>query len=96
MLAHRRDLRRERILHALAPRARIGDEGALAALAHDEAGLLQRADGLPHGVAADLEFIAKLRLARQQIAHPQRTGRDGILDDAGQLRVQRNIARHRE
>ena len=96
VLAHRRDLRRERILHALAPRARIGDEGALAALAHDEAGLLQRADGLPHGVAADLEFIAKLRLARQQIAHPQRTGRDGVLDDAGQLRVQRNIARHRE
>ena len=95
-LAELRDLRRERILHALAAGVRVGDERAFAALAHDKALLLQCADGLTHGVAADVVGAAKLGLARQQVADLERAGGDAALDDAHELGVERDLAVERQ
>ena len=95
-LAELGDLRCERILHALAAGVRVGDERALAALAHDKALLFQRADGLTHGVAADVVGAAKLGLARQQVADLERAGGDAALDDAHELGVEGDLAVERQ
>ena len=90
------NFRRERILHALAARVRVSDERALAALSHDEALFFQRADGLTHGVAADIIRAAELGLARQQVADLERAGGDAALDDAHELGVERNFTVKRQ
>ena len=96
LLAQLGNFRREGVLHALAAAVGIGDKGALAALAHDEALFLQRADGLAHGVAADVVGAAELGLARQQIADLERAGGDAALDDAHELRIERDLAVERQ
>ena len=90
------NFRRERILHALAAGIRVSDERALAALAHDKALFFERADGLTHGVAADIVNAAELGLARQQVADLERAGGDAALDDAHELGVERNFAVERQ
>ena len=90
------NFRRERILHALAARVRVGDERALAALAHDKALFFERADGLTDRVAADIVNAAELGLARQQVADLERAGGDAALDDAHELGIERNFAVERQ
>ena len=90
------NFRRERVLHALAARVRVGDERALAALSHDKALLFERADGLTDRVAADIVNAAELGLARQQVADLERAGGDAALDDAHELGIERNFAVERQ
>ena len=87
-----RDLGGEGVLHALAAHVGIGHKGALAALAHDKALLLQRADGLADGVAADVKGLAQLRLGREQRADLDRAGGDAALDDPHQLGIEGDLA----
>ena len=93
-LAQRGHLGGEGVPHAPAVGGGVGHEGAAAALADHQSLVLQLADGLPHGVAADVHPAAQLRLAGQQIAHGQRTGGNIAFDDAHQLGIQGNIAVH--
>ena len=95
-LAQRGNLRRERIAHAAAVGVGVGHEGALAALAHHQPLLLQLADGLTDGIAADVQCAAELRLGGEQVADVQRAGGDAAFDNADQLRIQRNVAVERE
>ena len=86
----------ERIAHAAAVGVGVGHEGALAALAHHQPLLLQLADGLTDGIAADVQRAAELRLGGEQVADVQRAGGDAAFDNADQLRIQRNVAVERE
>ena len=70
----------------------IGHEGAAAPLTDHQSLILQLADGLADGVAADIQRAAQLRLAGQQVAHSQNAGGDIALDDAHQLGIQRDVA----
>ena len=95
-LAQRGYLGGEGVAHAPAVGGRIGHEGAAAPLADHQSLVLQLADGLAHGVAADIHPAAQLGLAGQQVAHGQRAGGDVALDDAHQLGIQGNVAVHRQ
>lgn len=91
-LAQGGDLRGEGIAHAPAVVVGVGHKGALAPLADHQSLVLQLADGLASGVAADIQRPAQLRLRRQQVPDFQRAGGDLPLDDAHQLGVQGNVA----
>ena len=93
-LAHGGDLRSEGVAHALAPGIGIGHKGSLAPLADHQPLLLQLANGLAHRVAADAHGPAQLGFRWQQVTHVQLTGGNILLDNAHQLRIQRNIAVH--
>ena len=96
LLAHGGYLGGEGVAHAPAVGGGVGHEGAPAALANHKALLLQLADGLTDGVAADVQRAAQLGLAGQQIAHGQHSGGDVALDDAHQLGIERNVAVQRQ
>ena len=88
------NLRRKGVAHAAAVGGGVRHEGAAAPLADHQPLILQLADGLPHGVAADIHPAAQLRLAGQQIAHSQCAGGNVAFDDAHELGIQGNVAVH--
>lgn len=95
-LAQRGHLGGEGVAYAPAVCGGVGHEGAAAPLADDQSLVLQLADGLPHGIAADIHPAAQLGLAGQQVAHGQRAGGDVAFDDAHQLGIQGDVAVHRQ
>ena len=96
LLAHGGYLGGEGVPHAAPVGGGIGHEGAAAPLTHHQPLILQLADGLADGVAADVQRAAKLRFAGQQVAHGQYACGDVALDDAHQLSIQRNVTVQRQ